>query len=1114
VSTDRAARVDDVPSPITLSDIRDDPQRGEREHVMAGRLLWLGIAITLVFAAVFAWTHSTGQAAYALSAVAVTLASTLMFAVSLPLRRVVGVPTVYGICVVGSTLADVLVAGLSGRGVDSPILTFAPLLLFAAATRLSFAGTLLVGLLQAGLVGVLAAVQLTGAASQWLGPPPALAEWTPAAAMQVGSIAVALVMGLLLRLAINSDKAASQQREKRISSLFALAADAFWEMDAQLRFTAVSTQTRQDRPATSHPWVGRCAWETEELRFDAQVLDAMRADMESRQPFENVLVAWQRPPSSLRWLKVSGRPQFDARGVFIGYWGVSKDTSQEVIAEQARAASEARHRELFNRSPSPLVVHRETYVIDVNVAALNLFGLQSPAQLLGRSLLDFYDADDGSRQRAQQRVEQVQHMALGQSLPSQAFTLRAVTGRRLVVQVSTVRVQTEAGPAELSIIVDETERRRAESARARTEALLAHVVTISPDLMVLADMQTGRCVLVNDAFVALAGDSREALVGRTIVEMGVWPSEQAWQLLVREAREHGRLAERQISLYAKDGRQVSVVLSGLRFVMEGRDYLVCNGRDVTAAERERLEHAAVLENADIGIAMTRQRRFVTTNPRFEQMFGWQHGELLGQHGEVVSSSAEDYADLITLISGQLDRGEAVEFERMMRRKDGSTFLCRFLARAVDRHLPQQGATIWIAEDVTEKRAVEKALARARDEAEAANRAKSAFLANTSHEIRTPLNGMVGLARLARQAGLDEHRRARYLEQIDESAKALAGVISDILDLSKIEAGRLTLESLPFDLHALLESIEHGYQALAEARALSLRMTVAPDVPRRVLGDPVRVRQVLTNFLNNALKFTDRGGVRLGVKAVRGDRLRFEVQDTGPGISESVKARLFKPFSQADVSTTRRYGGTGLGLSICRELAQLMQGEVGVESAVGRGSLFWAELPLPATGEATLQSAFGDLDAQGSPLTGMQVLVVEDNPVNMMIAVALLEQWGVQVTQAANGVEAVEQVEAIDARGNLFDLILMDMQMPVRGGHETTRILRERYDARTLPIVALTAAALTSEREAALEAGMNDFLTKPIDAQRLHDALLRWRDPTTLSGLFDSGFDSGYRNSEV
>jgi PAS domain S-box-containing protein len=525
--------------------------------------------------------------------------------------------------------------------------------------------------------------------------------------------------------------------------------------------------------------------------------------------------------------------------------------------------------------------------------------------------------------------------------------------------------------------------------------------------------------------------------------------------------------------------------------MEGREYLVLNGRDVTRAERERLEREAILANASIGIALTRDRKFQLVNPKFAQMFGWPVDELLGQPGEVTSVDAAAYEELGGLIGPRLARGEAVEFERTMRRRDNSTFICRILARPIDPSHPAKGATIWIAEDVTEQRAVAQALARARDEAEAASRAKSAFLANTSHEIRTPLNGLVGLARLARQPGLDEQRRGQYLAQIDDSARALAGVISDILDLSKIEAGKLQLEQSEFDLHALLESIEHGYAALAEARALALTMHVDGTVPRRVRGDALRVRQILSNFLSNALKFTEAGSVRVRVHAAAGERIRFEVEDTGPGIPQAVQARLFMPFTQADDSTTRRYGGTGLGLSICRELAHLMGGEVGLSSQPGRGSRFWAELPLPAGDEVAPHSAFAALEPQSSPLVGLSLLIVEDNPVNMMIAVALLEQWGVEVTEASNGAQAVALVcERADAL-RPFDLVLMDVQMPVQGGHDATRLLRQRFDADQLPIIALTAAALTSERDDALTAGMNDFLTKPIDAQRLHDTLLRW-----------------------
>jgi CheY-like chemotaxis protein len=260
-----------------------------------------------------------------------------------------------------------------------------------------------------------------------------------------------------------------------------------------------------------------------------------------------------------------------------------------------------------------------------------------------------------------------------------------------------------------------------------------------------------------------------------------------------------------------------------------------------------------------------------------------------------------------------------------------------------------------------------------------------------------------------------------------------------------------------------------------------------------------LRQVLSNFLSNALKFTERGGVRIDVMPAGAARLRFEVQDTGPGIEPALQARLFTPFTQADVSTTRRYGGTGLGLSICRELAELMGGEVGVVSEPGHGSRFWAELPLPASSEVAPDFAYGAMLEQSSALAGMRVLVAEDNPVNMLIAVALLEQWGVVVTQAGNGVQAVAAVDAQADAAAPFDLVLMDVQMPVMGGYDATRALRRRLGASVLPIIALTAAALTSERDEALACGMNDFLTKPIDAQRLHDTLLRWHRTRSAAG---------------
>jgi PAS domain S-box-containing protein len=263
--------------------------------------------------------------------------------------------------------------------------------------------------------------------------------------------------------------------------------------------------------------------------------------------------------------------------------------------------------------------------------------------------------------------------------------------------------------------------------------------------------------------------------------------------------------------------------------MDRRDYIVINARDVTGSERSRLEREAILANASVGIAVTHAQRFVLANLHFEALFGWPHGELVGQGGRVVWSTDEEYAAIGALYGPALGRGERVDFERRVRRRDGSSFLAFMRAHAIDPEHPSEGGTVWIVEDITERRAAEQALARARDEAEAANHAKSTFLANTSHELRTPLNGIIGLAHLAREPGLDAALRMRYLDQIAESGQALAGIIADILDLSKIEAGKLQIEAAAFDPALLVESLVSAWVPQAAAKGLVLRVETGPGV---------------------------------------------------------------------------------------------------------------------------------------------------------------------------------------------------------------------------------------------------------------------------------------------
>jgi PAS domain S-box-containing protein len=618
-------------------------------------------------------------------------------------------------------------------------------------------------------------------------------------------------------------------------------------------------------------------------------------------------------------------------------------------------------------------------------------------------------------------------------------------------------------------------------------------VATSPDLITLTDMASGRYAMVNQAFERITGWSAHEAVGRTSLELGVWGNPAQREAFLATLRERGTVADMATDFVVRSGRRVRLLVSAAPFEMDRRQYLVINARDVTETERSRLEREAILANASIGIAVTRDRVFVLANRHFEQMFDWPEGALAGQPGRAVWPSDAAYREVGQAVGPRLARGETVESEHRMARRDGSTFLGRVRASPIDPARPEAGGTVWIVEDITERRQFEQTLARARDDAEAASRAKSAFLANTSHELRTPLNGMIGLARLARDPDTAEDERRRYLEQIAESAQSLAGIISDILDLSKIEAGKLHIETTAFDLGLLLRTLQQTYATLASARGLALHLEIAPEADGRVLGDELRVRQILTNFLSNALKFTEHGSI-----TVRADRLHgagvgaeaivmFEVADTGPGIDPVTRKRLFRPFTQADQSTTRRYGGTGLGLSICSELAALMGGEVGVASEPGQGSRFWAELPLPRT-DAPAPAAAPD---GAATLDGARVLMVEDNPVNMMVAVATLQRWGVHVAQATDGHQAVQAVQAAMAAGMPFDAVLMDVQMPVMSGHEATRALRACAAGLTLPIIALTAAALVSERDEAMRAGMDDFLTKPINEPELRSTLLRW-----------------------